>query len=157
MKDPISAGGTAAIRYAVSTTPVMLTMPVALMAPVCVWAGKPDWGVQWGFTVAVLSGFGMEYVRRASIYPHRPATRAWFLALLASVFRITPILCVTALVLGLIAVSVGGQPSYSSWDDAVEVLGLVFAIIASLGSIGLVSMMRSPIWEQHVAASREGQ
>lgn len=157
MKDPITAGGSPAIRYALPTTPALIAMPVALLAPVGDMVGSDHFSVTGGFTASVLFAFGTEYVRRGSLYPHGADMRARWLGVLSGILRATPVLSVIAFLLGIVAVSRCGGATCSDMNHVVTVMGLVFAIIASLGSMALVSMLRSPVWAQHVAASREGQ
>ena len=156
MTDPISSGGAGTIRYALSTGPALITMPPGLCIPICGWLGFVDQGITVGFTAGILLAMTTEYLRRGTITLRSRSIRHTLLAILTGIFQVTPVFAGIAVVLGIVAVHNCFGPTCSVNDHVTAVMGFVLSIIASLASVALVSLLRSPIWAQHRAASAIG-
>ena len=156
MTDPISAGGKSTIRYFTSTGPALITMPVGLCIPIGGWLGSVDGGVTTGFTAGILLAISTEYLRRGTIAVPSPSARRILLSILTAIYRITPVLAGIAVALGVIAVNGCFGPTCAPFDHFMAEVGLVIAIISSLASAALISLLRSPVWAQQVAASAKG-
>ena len=156
MNDPIAGGGGKTIRYATSTGPALLMMPVGLCVPVGGWLGSIEGGVTTGFTAGILLAMAAEYVRRGTVAMRSPEIRQSLLRLLTLIYSATPLLAGLGLILGIIAVNRCFGPACSVDDHVFEVMGLVFDVLALLASVALVSFLRSSIWAEFRAASVKG-
>ena len=154
--DPVSAGGRIAIRYAVSTGPALVAMPVALALPIGIWSGHMDGGGTVGFTGAVVVPLVAEYLRRGSLTLSNAATRRRCLAAMTALLKATPFLSVLALLLGLYGAVGCFGGDCARIDQPIAIVGLVLAVVAVLGSLALISLLRSDVWRQHRAASSAG-
>ena len=154
--DPVSGGGPAAIRYAVSTGPALALMPPSLILPLGVWFGHLDAGGEIGFSGAVVLPLAAEYLRRASLTLASPAARRGCVSALAAIFAVTPVLSVVALLLGLYLVNGGVGRASGGVEQPILVVGLVLSVLAVLAGLALSSFLRGPVWARQKAAAVRG-
>lgn len=154
MKDPVSAGGAAAIRYAFATVPPFVALPIGLVMPLGIRSGHVQGGVTAAFTCALIVPFLIEAVRSGSVFPASGQLRRLCLAVLTAIYLASPPLAGVAVLLGVGAVT-GCAGACSPFGYAMAVVGLVFAVLALLAAMGLLVFLRSPLWRQHRAASAQ--
>ena len=153
--DPVSSGGWPAVRYVISTTPVLVVLPPALILPLGIWLGHMDAGAEIGFSASTIIPLAAEYLRRGSLTLAKVVARRRCIAMMTALFVATPVLSLLAFVVGFYGVADCFGLPCGMIDQPITVVGLVLAVLALLGSLALISFLRSPVWAQHRLASAE--
>ena len=153
MTDPISEGGKDAVRYAVSTIPLLITVPVGLILPLGVAFGAPKTTATFAFSAGTVLIIIVEYARRGSVWFSSPVARRRLLAAISVTFWFMPVLTVAGLVLGWIAIDNCFGVDCTKFGNSMAVVGFIFSILSAIGSIIIISYLRSEAWARFRAAS----
>lgn len=156
MTGSFTPSGAEAVRFMLSTTPALVTMPVGLCILIGGRLGFVGQGISVGFAAGVILSMGAGYVRRGAVSLRSARARERLLAALTTVYWMTPVLALVALILGIWSIGDCFGRACTTDAQVFAVVGLVFAALACVASVALVALLRSPLWARQRTASVAG-